>query len=83
MFGATNIVKTNDKEKYVYSGYGLEFDSKGLWSFNHDFARKVVIFRVDDSLSSHSDNLKNDFLVLGEGKTSGINGSFGAPEKKI
>ena len=83
MFGATNIVKTNDKEKYVYSGYGLEFDSKGLRSFNHDFARKVIIFRVDYSLSSHSDNLKNDFLVLGEGKTFGINGTFGAPEKKI
>ena len=83
MSGPTNIVKTNGQEKYVYSDYGLEFDSKCLWSFNHDFARKVVIFRVDDILSSHSDNLKNDFLVLGEGKTSGINGSFGAPEKKI
>ena len=23
LFGATNIVKNSDKEKYVYSGYGL------------------------------------------------------------
>lgn len=82
MSGPTNIVKTNGQEKYVYSDYGLEFDSKCLWSFNHDFARKVVIFRVDDSLSSHSDNLKNDFLVLGVGDNFDINGSFGETEIK-
>ena len=27
--------------------------------------------------------LKNDFLILGEGDAFGIDGSFGAPEKKI
>ena len=37
----------------------------------------------DNSSSSHTDNCKNDFLVLGEGDTFGINGSFGAPEKKL
>ena len=26
LFGSTNIVKDNDKEKYVYSGYGIAFD---------------------------------------------------------
>ena len=30
---------------------------------------------------SHADNHKNNFLVLGEGDTFGINRSFGAPEK--
>ena len=29
LFGATNIVKNNDKEKYVYSRYGIAFDRKG------------------------------------------------------
>ena len=29
LFGATNIVKNSDKEKYVYSGYGITFDSAG------------------------------------------------------
>ena len=38
---------------------------------------------VDNSPSSHTDNLKNDFLILGEGDTFGTNGSFGASEKKI
>ena len=32
-FGATNIVKNSNKEKYVYSGYGITFDSAGSWSF--------------------------------------------------
>ena len=35
LFGATNIVKNSDKEKYVYSGYGITFDSGGSWSFDN------------------------------------------------
>ena len=41
------------------------------------------MFDVDNSLSSHTDNQKNDFLILGEGPTFGINRSFGSPEKKF
>ena len=41
----------------------------------------VIIFDVDNSSSSHADNLKINFLMLHEGDTFGINGSFGAPEK--
>ena len=36
LFGATNIVKNIDKEKYIYSGYGITFDSAGSWSFCND-----------------------------------------------
>ena len=28
LFGATNEVKNNNKEKYVFSGYGIAFDGK-------------------------------------------------------
>ena len=83
LFGATNIVKNRDKEKYVYSGWRIAFDGKGEWSFGNDCVRNFIIFGVDNSSSSHADNLKNNFLVLGEGDTFGINGSFGAPEKKL
>ena len=38
-FGATNIVKNSDKEKYVYSGYGITYDSACFWSFDNDTAR--------------------------------------------
>ena len=42
-----------------------------------------MIFGVDNSSSSRADNRKNNFLVLGEGPTYGINGSFESPEKKF
>ena len=83
LFGATNLVRNSDKEKYVYSGYEITFDSAGSWSFDNDFARNAVIFGTDNSSSSHSDNRKNNFLILGAGPTYGINGSFGSPEKKV
>ena len=68
MFGATNVVKNNDKEKYVYSGYKIAFDAKGEWSFGNTPARNVIIFGLHHRSASHTDNLKNDFLILGEVK---------------
>ena len=40
-----------------------------------------MIFGVHTSSSSHIDNHRNKFLILGEGDTFGINGSLGVPEK--
>ena len=53
--------------------------------FGNDFARNVVIFGVDNSSSSHTDNQKNNFLVLDEGLTdgTGLSDSTGAAEKKL
>ena len=62
MFRATNIVKNNDRKKYVYSSYGITFDGKGEWSFGNDFTRNVIILGVDNNSSSHTENLKNDFF---------------------
>ena len=70
LFGATNVLKNRDKEKYVYSGYRIAFDGRGSWSFGNDFCRNAVIFGFDNSSSYHTDNHKNDFLILGEGDTS-------------
>ena len=47
------------------------------------FAVSVIVFGVDNISSSHTDNCKNNFLVLGEGLNYGINGSFGSPEKEF
>ena len=45
-------------------------------SGNVKISRKII--------NSHSDNRENNnFLILGEGPTYGINGSFGSPEKKF
>ena len=74
--------KNNDKEKYNYSGYRIAFDGKGEWRFGNDFAKNVITLGVDNSLSSHTDSLKNYLLILG-GHTFGITGSFGAPEENL
>ena len=39
--------------------------------FCKDFARNVVIFGVDNRSSLHTDNRKNNVLVLGKGPTYG------------
>ena len=63
-------------------GYKIALDGV-MWSFGNDYPKNVIIFGVDNSSSPHTDNRKNNFLVLGEGDTFGINGSFGAPGKKF
>ena len=83
LFGANNMVKDNDKEKYMYSGYEMAFDGKGSLSFNDAFARNVTILGVDNSSSSHTENVTSAFSPLGKGDTFGINESFDAPEKII
>ena len=79
----TYIVKNSDKDKWVFSGYGIAFDGRDWWSFGNDTARNVKIFGVDNGSSSYVDNRKTNFLLLGLGPTFGINGSFGSPKKKF
>ena len=55
LFGATNIIKNSDK-KYVYCGYGIIFDSGDSWSFDIDFATKIITFGANKSSSSQSEN---------------------------
>ena len=83
LFGATSVAKDSDEEKYIYRGYEITFDIAGSWIFDNDFPKNVIIFGVDNKSSFHAENRKNNFLVLGEGPTLGINGSFGSPEKKF
>ena len=75
----TIIVKNCDEEKYVHSGYRIIFDSAGSCSFDNGTAKNV--FGVHNSSSSHAENRKNNFLVLGKCPIFGINGGFGLAEK--
>ena len=65
---SNKYIKNSDKEKYVYSVYGIKFDRIGFWSFDNDNSGNVLIFGVDNSSSSHAVNRKNIFLVLGAGQ---------------
>ena len=51
-------------------------------SFGNRFTRNVIVFGFNNSSSSHSDNLKNNFSILSESLTYSINGSLGSPRKK-
>ena len=64
------------------SGYRIAFDGKGEWSFGNDYATNVIIFGSDNFSSTLADNLKNNFLILVERDTFGINEKFSAPAKK-
>ena len=50
LFGATKVTKpgiTTDPDKYIYSGYGLGFDSTGQSThFQGGMARIIIIFGV-------------------------------------
>ena len=48
------------------SAYRILFDSAGLWSIDNETARNVIFVGVYNSLSFHSENRKNNVLVLGE-----------------
>ena len=69
LFGTVKLVRNTIKSKFTCNGRGRAFDEEGLWSFGNAVARNVAIFGVDNNSSSHTDNLKNNFLVLGEGQT--------------
>ena len=83
LFGATNVVNISNKEKHVYNGYGITFDSADSWSFVNEFARNFIVFSADNISSSRSNNRKNIFLILGESPTYRMNGSFGLAQKKL
>ena len=83
LFDAVKLTRNANKSKFIYNGPGTAFDGKDFWSFDNKTARNVIIFGVDNSSSPHIDNPKNNFLVLGEGPTEGINYRVGAADKKL
>ena len=67
----------------MYSGYERAFEQLGSWSFGNYFAGNVVVFGVDNISLSHTDNHKNNLLLLGEEPTDYVNGSVGSAEQKF
>ena len=56
LFGTFKLVRKAIKSQFTYNGQGKAFDGEGLWSFDNDFARKVIFFGVGNSSSSHTGN---------------------------
>ena len=67
------MTKNADIDKYGYTGYGIEFDRHGSFSFpGTGLGRNVIIFEVDMNSSTKTDNKKKDILILGKGPTQGL-----------
>ena len=67
MFGAIKLTKNSDIDKYECAGYGIGFDSKGI--FLHPLGEtgvNVVIFGADMSSSVHANNRTKIILILGK-----------------
>ena len=76
VFRSVKITKNADTEKYSYTGYGIGFDSRSLFSIpNFDWVKNVVTFGVDMSSSWHVDNKGKDILILVRGPAQGLNGT--------
>ena len=70
LFDAVTLTKNADIDKSGYSGYGIGFDRKPVFSFPPGgvrFGQNIIIFRVHMSSSAHIDNKKKDFLILVKG----------------
>ena len=73
LFGAHTLSKNTDIDMYKYSGYGIGFGRRSIFSFpNSGFGQNVLVFVADMSSSAHIDNKKKDKLVLGKGPTQGL-----------
>ena len=73
---------TTDTDKYIYSGYGLGFDS--TIQFTHPqggMATNIIIFGVDLSNSAHATNKTQNILILDHGLTQKVNNTTIYAEK--
>ena len=56
MLQVVKVTKNADQFKYSYSGYGIGFDSRSLFSIPNFVWGKNVIFGVENGSSVHIDN---------------------------
>ena len=60
------MTKNADIDKYKYSRYEIGFDRHGCFShLSSGTGRNVIIFGVDMSSSTKTDNKKKDILIPG------------------
>ena len=73
LFGAVKLTKHVNIDQYKYSGYGIEFDTKGFFSIGDEFGRNVIIFGVDMSSSPHKGPTQGLEHTLTAGKLYSVN----------
>ena len=77
----SKLTRNADPDKYVYSGYGIRFDSGSEFSLpDGSVSKNVIVFGVDMTLFVHIDNKNKDILILGKGPTQGLDDTTLATE---
>ena len=61
LFGTVKLVRNTDKSNFTDNVWGIVCDGENMWSFGNNFAGNVVIFGLDNTSSSHTDNKKITF----------------------
>ena len=83
LFGSVKLTKNADLDKYMYSSYGIGFDScSEFWFADGSYGKNVIIFGADMSSSVHIDNKEKDILIFGEGPTHGLDNTTLKAEAK-
>ena len=73
LFGSVKLIKNADLDKYKYTGYGIDFDSRSEPLFTDgSYGKNVIVFGADMSSSMDVDNKGKDILIFGEGTTQGL-----------
>ena len=58
LLGTAKLVRNTDKSKFTDNGRGITCHGEDIWCLGIDFARNVVIFDLDNTSSSHTDDKK-------------------------
>ena len=68
------MTKNANVGKYSYSGYGIGFDTPGLFTMsnNSGIGKKLMIFGTEMSSSVHIYNKRKYILILGKDPTDGL-----------
>ena len=65
--------KNTDLDKFKFTDYDIEFDSRLKFLFTDgSYRKKGTVFGANMSSSVHVDNKGNDTLILGEGSIQGL-----------
>ena len=73
LFGGAELTKNADPDKYVYSGYGIGFDTQiKYWLLDGSIGKSVIIFGADMSSSVNIVNKGKGILILGKGITHSV-----------
>ena len=74
LFGVVKLAKNADPNKYLYSAYGIGFDTCIEFSLlDGSVGQSVVIFGAGMSSSVHVNKKGKDIYLLGKGPTQRLN----------